>query len=337
MKHEYFNIKNTAISYENTDYLKEENLEDINGDNLFLTFIKENNIVSLVTLASIDNRIYNFNAHKYLNENTEILFAKQFSDIFPDNTWELIYIDNYDIITIELNDNDVHIIEQFEKEYKDAFDKNAKNNILKHNYSTPKYKKITDLNSQTLKGLNGSNIFLAILEKTNDEEDYLLNPIKDPELMEITYKGIDDLEKLLRGMVKSGKIILPKDVTLDEYLEDFNNKAIDDLDKFWNKQFYEREIFTHFIASINGRIFNFCTNEYLDYRHVRINYATSLNQIMPSNKWRLAYSQSGKLMCLNFDGDEEVIDVLTTFQHENGEKIDKEAKTKVLRNGYKHS
>ena len=42
MKKEYFNIDNYGEIYNNIDYLNPNDLKNINGDNIFLAFIKEN-------------------------------------------------------------------------------------------------------------------------------------------------------------------------------------------------------------------------------------------------------------------------------------------------------
>ena len=43
MKNEYFNIGDADYSYDNIDRLNAKDLENLNGDNLFLAFLKENN------------------------------------------------------------------------------------------------------------------------------------------------------------------------------------------------------------------------------------------------------------------------------------------------------
>ena len=56
MKKEYFNIDNYGEIYNNIDYLNPNDLKNINGDNIFLAFIKENLRTSLNSVAAIDGK-----------------------------------------------------------------------------------------------------------------------------------------------------------------------------------------------------------------------------------------------------------------------------------------
>lgn len=328
MKREYFNIGNYKDIYQNIDHLNPDDLENITGNNLFLAFLKENGETSLNCIAALDNQIYNFNAHKYINENTEILYARSFSEIMPSNIWRLTYIVNHDLITIDIDDYKYYLFEQFGEMYNGVTDKNAKKIVLQNSYKMPKLK---PLNRENLKNINGSNIFLAILEKSNiQKENSYLN---QSEIMQITYEGIDTTAKILRSMIENKNLTVKEGVNIDQIIEYYKIEALENLNRYWYIKLNENSQTANFIASINGRIYNFCTGEYLNYYKTDINYATPLNWLIPDNKWKLSYSKSGNLTCLTVD--EDMVDVLIDFQNKNSDKIDKEAKTKVLRNGYK--
>lgn len=119
MKQELFNIGEYEGVYEDIDHLDYRKLEDLNGDNLFFAFLKENEEVTLNCVAAINHKIYNFNTHKFIGDNVEI-----------------------------------------------------------------------------------------------------------------TYDGIEMCAEILKGMVKTGKINLPKDADLDIWIEDFKSLATDELDKY---------------------------------------------------------------------------------------------------------
>ena len=329
MKKEYFNIDNYGKIYNDIDYLNPNDLKNISGDNIFLAFIKENLKASLNSLAAIDGKIYNFNTHKYLPDNTEILYAKAFSDIMPKEIWHLVYIVNYQIISIDVDDNKCYLINEFEDLYKNAYDENAKKRILKNGYFTPKFQKIAILNKQNLENIKSSNIFLAVLENISNTEKSFFEL---ENLINITYEGIDGIALILQDMVKNKQIILPKEINEEDWIEVFKNKATDELDRYWYFKTNVGQKTANFIASINGNIYNFCTNEYLDLSKIKINYVKPLNKLIPENKWKLSYSKSGKLTCLTID--EEYLEQLIEFECLHDEDYDKTAKTKVLKNGY---
>lgn len=330
MKKEYFNIDNYGEIYNNIDYLNPNDLKNINGDNIFLAFIKENLRTSLNSVSAIDGKIYNFNTHKYLSDSTEILYAKAFSDIMPKEIWDLVYIVNYQIISIDVDDNKCYLISEFEKSYQNTYDKNAKKRILKNGYFTPKFQKMAILNKQNLENIKSSNIFIAVLENIAYSEKSFS---EDENLINITYEGINELAFILEDMLKNEEIILPKGVSKESWIETFKNKATDELDRYWYFKTNVGQKVANFIASINGNIYNFCTNEYLDFNKTKINYVKPLKELIPENKWKLSYSKSGKLTCLTID--EEYLEQLIEFECLHDEEYDKKAKTKVLKNGYK--
>ena len=126
---------------------------------------------------------------------------------------------------------------------------------------------------------------------------------------------------------------MAKNMNLDEYLEEFKNKAYDNLDNYWHMVFNSKDTYAHFIASINGHIYDFCENEFINLNRISINYAISLDELAQNCNFSLSYNEAGKLVCLNID--EDMIDLLVAFQTVNSETVDKLAKTKVLKNGYK--
>ena len=330
MKKEYFNIDNYGEIYNNIDYLNPNDLKNINGDNIFLAFIKENLRTSLNSVAAIDGKIYNFNTHKYLSDSTEILYAKAFSDIMPKEIWDLVYIVNYQIISIDVDDNKCYLISEFEKSYQNTYDKNAKKRILKNGYFTPKFQKMAILNKQNLENIKSYNIFIAVLENISSSDKSFS---EEENLIDITYEGIDEIALILESMLQNGEIILPKGVSKESWIETFKNKATDELDRYWYFKTNVGQKVANFIASINGNIYNFCTNEYLDFNKTKINYVKPLKELIPENKWKLSYSKSGKLTCLTID--EEYLEQLIEFECLHDEEYDKKAKTKVLKNGYK--
>ena len=330
MKKEYFNIDDYGKIYNDIDYLNPNDLKYISGDNIFLAFIKEKSAVSLNSVAAIDGKIYNFNTHKYLSDRAEIIYAKAFSDIMPKEIWHLVYIVNYQIISIDIDDNKYYLINQFENLYKNAYDEHAKKRILKNGYITPKFQKMTMLNKQNLENIKSSNIFLAVLENISNTEKSFFDV---DNLINITYEGIDEMALILKDMIENKKIILPKGKSKENWIEMFKNNATEELDRYWYFKTSVGEKITNFIASINGNIYNFCTNEYLDFNKTKINYVKSLNNLVPEDKWKLSYSKSGRLTCLTID--EEYLEQLVEFECLHTEDYDKEAKTKVLRNGYK--
>ena len=154
-----------------------------------------------------NGKIYNFNTHKYLSNRAEILYAKAYSDIMPKEIWRLIYIVNYQIISIDVDDNKCYLINDFEDSYKDVYDKNAKKRILKNGYFTPKFQKKALLNKQNLENIKSSNIFIAVLENIAYSEKSFS---EDENLINITYEGINELAFILEDMLKNEEIILPK-------------------------------------------------------------------------------------------------------------------------------
>ena len=140
MKQENFNLDDFGDFdkiYEDIDCLEEKKVENITGDNLFFAFLKNNGVISLNFIACINDKIYNFSSHKYLDDNSEILFAKSFSDIMPSEIWRLIHIANYDLISIDVDDNKYYLIDWFEENYTGLIDKNAKIKVLRNGYKTP--------------------------------------------------------------------------------------------------------------------------------------------------------------------------------------------------------
>lgn len=329
MKNEYFNIGDADYLYDNIDRLNAKDLENLNGDNLFLAFLKENNQTTLSCLSAIDGRIYNFNTHKFINDNSEILFARAFSDIMPNSIWRLVYIVSHDIITVDIDDYKSYLVENFEEFYKGKIEENAKGRILKNGYITHKFKKINYLNQKNLKDINGTNIFLAILENINIQVSNGYQ--KSQNLIDITYEGINTSAKILESMIDSEELKLPDSITKVEFINNFKKLAKKDLDAYWNTEIKKDAITANFIASINGHIYNFCTNEYIN-NGIEINYVKPLKSILPKNKWQLSYSKSGALNCIVID--EDYLDVLVAFECEHKDDIDKFAKSKVLRNGY---
>lgn len=323
MEKEYFNIDDYGKIYKNIDYLNPNDLDMINGDNIFLAFLKDN--PSLNYIAAIDGKIYNFSTHKYITD--EILYAKAFSDFVPKEIWRLIYIVNYNIITIDVDDDKIYLFEEFEEKYKGIYDKDAKKKVLKNGYMTQKLMKKSILTRDNLKNITDENIFLAILENVNHDSS-----LEREKLINITYEGIEDLAIILRSMIDSSEIILPKGNKTDEFIDEFKNQAIDELDKYWYFRINENQTIANFITSINGNIFNLCTNEYIN-NGIEINYVKPLKNILPKNKWRLSYNESGNLNCIVID--EDYLDTLVAFECEHKDDIDKFAKSKVLRNGYK--
>lgn len=139
MKQDSFNLngfENFDEIYKKIDYLEEKEIEDITGDNIFIAFLKENDLIFLNFIASINGKIYNFSSHKYLNDNIEILFAKAMSDIFPSDIWRLVYINNYGIITIDIDDDKYYLIDEFEENHIGVIDKQAKTKVLRNDYKT---------------------------------------------------------------------------------------------------------------------------------------------------------------------------------------------------------
>ena len=140
MKQENFNLDGFGDFdkiYEDIDRLEEKKVENITGDNLFFAFLKNNSVISLNFIACINDKIYNFSSHKYLDDNSEILFAKTFSDIMPSEIWRLIHIVNYDLISIDIDDDKYYLIDWFEENYTGLIDKNAKTKVLRNGYKTP--------------------------------------------------------------------------------------------------------------------------------------------------------------------------------------------------------
>ena len=139
MKQVSFNIDEFAFfsdMYDDTDHLNENEIEHITGDNIFLAFINTHGIAYLNTIASINGKIYNFNLHKYLDEKSEILYAAPLSDIMPSNIWRLVHITDYDLISIDIDDDKYYLIDEFDENYYGKIDKNAKTKVLRNGYKT---------------------------------------------------------------------------------------------------------------------------------------------------------------------------------------------------------
>ena len=232
----------------------------------------------------------------------------------PATIWRLIHVVNHDIVSIEIDDYKSYLVDNFYEWYHDKNEENAKTKILRNGYIPQLSKNLRILNRENLKNISGSNIFLAILEKVNKENDLQECLQGDIHMMEITYDGIELSAELLKGMVESGKINLPQDTDLDTWIEEFKLLAADELDKYWYLKLKENEVTANFISSINGHIYNFCTNEYLDLDEVDINYAASVEELLTPNEWSLSYSASGHLKCLTIE--ESAVDILSSFQHD---------------------
>ncbi len=139
MKQVSFNIDEFAFfsdMYDDTDHLNENEIEHITGDNIFLAFINTHGIAHLNMIASINGKIYNFNLHKYLDEKSEILYAAPLSDIMPSDIWRLVHITDYDLISIDIDDDKYYLIDEFDENHYGKIDKNAKTKVLRNGYKT---------------------------------------------------------------------------------------------------------------------------------------------------------------------------------------------------------
>ena len=134
LKQETFHIGDYGRWYDDTDYLNPDDLENIEGDNLFLAFIEDEQEVEFAIIMAIHNQIYNFNTHKFLPPTTNIRYARAFSDIMPREIWRPVHITNYDIISIDVDDDKAYIIEQFEETFTEKTDEQAKSKVLRNQY-----------------------------------------------------------------------------------------------------------------------------------------------------------------------------------------------------------
>lgn len=331
MKQEKFNL-GEINPYENTNHLNPIDLENINSDNLFLAFTQECPEEAHV-LAAIDGKIYDFNEHVYLKECIKIIYARSFSDIMPSHIWRLVYITNHDIITIDIDDDKYYLIERFENLYQGKEDKQAKERILKNSYISPQIK--PDFTRDDLKDITSASIFAAILEKTYNCPNDFEAPSFDEEnehIKNITSKEIDFMAEVLKEMIKKGEIILPDQISIEDFTKLFKKEVQEKIKKYWQNQTDELVTSVNFIASINGNIYNFNTNQYLDLNRIKINYAKPINELLSDSEWHLAYNASNHLTCLALE--DSAIEKLIAFECENSDEIDSKSQIKVLKNGY---
>ena len=54
----------------------------------------------------------------------------------PSEIWRLIHITNYDLISIDIDDDRYYLIEQAEERYMGLIDKDAKTKVLRSAYKT---------------------------------------------------------------------------------------------------------------------------------------------------------------------------------------------------------
>ena len=133
-----FNLPEDLDLYTDVDYLNKDKMDNITSDNLFLAFIKQKQELEFSVVAAIDDEIYNFSTHKFLDSTCNFTYASAFSDVMPREIWRLIYIRNYGIITVDIDDDKYFIIEEWIENNKNKFDPNAKDKITRNRYIPPR-------------------------------------------------------------------------------------------------------------------------------------------------------------------------------------------------------
>lgn len=131
MKEEKFNLPEDIEFYKDVDYLNPSDLDNMTSDNLFFANLEREGITYLGIIIGINDKIYDLVTHKYLDDRTTILYAQQFSDYMPSSIWRPIYITNYGIICIDIDDDKFYIIDQWLDKKSDIQDKEAKEKVLK--------------------------------------------------------------------------------------------------------------------------------------------------------------------------------------------------------------
>lgn len=131
MKEEKFNLPEDIEFYKDVDYLNPSDLDNMTSDNLFLSNLERDGITYLGIIIGINDKIYDFATHKYLDDRTTVLYAQQFSDYMPSSIWKPIYITNYGIICIDIDDDKFYIVDQWLDNKSDIQDKEAKEKVLK--------------------------------------------------------------------------------------------------------------------------------------------------------------------------------------------------------------
>ena len=283
MKHQNLveGLDELFIGIDRIDYHK---LEKITSDNIFIAIL-ENDKRCAHLIASIDNKIYDFSKHVFLDDNTVIRYAKSFSDIMPDKIWRLIHINNYDIICIDIDDDEYYLIKQFEDAYYNFIDENAKSKVLKHNYNT---KSLFDyLPPDVAYNLTSEDIFLAII---NDNK------------ITLTQEQIDFTISLLRMIINEDKLKL-SNTTMDECIDLYLTYLKEVSDETCSKNI-------NFVININNEVYNLTTHKYINLSS--INYMTPIDSILKENQWQLLYDLNSDLYMIYLN--EDAIDSLIKFE-----------------------
>lgn len=126
----------------------------------------------------------------------------------------------------------------------------------------------------------------------------------------------------------------------DEIYEDINRLEESEIENITGDNIFiafvkENDfIFLNFIASINGKIYNFSSHKYLS-DNVEILFSKALSDIFPSDIWRLVHIIGYDIISIDIDDDKYYL--IDEFEENYKGIIDKNAKAKVLRNNYKTS
>ena len=131
MKEEKFNLPEDIEFYKDVDYLNPNDLDNMTSDNLFLANLERDGITYLGIIIGINDKIYDFATHKYLDDRTTLLYPQQFPDYIRSRIWTPSYITNYGIICIDIDDDKFYIIDQWLENKSDKQDKKAKEKVLK--------------------------------------------------------------------------------------------------------------------------------------------------------------------------------------------------------------
>ncbi len=283
MKHQNLieGLDELFIGIDRIDYHK---LEKITSDNIFIAIL-ENDKRYAHLIASIDNKIYDFSNHVFLDNNTVIRYAKPLSDIMPDKIWRLIHINNYDIICIDIDDDKYSLIKQFEDAYYNFFDENAKSKVLKHNYNTKN--SFDYLPPDAAYKLTSKDIFIAII---NDNKTLL------------TQEQIDFTILLLRMIIKEEELKLFR-TTMDECIDLYLNCLKEIIDETGSKNI-------NFVININDEIYNLTTHKYINLSS--INYMIPIDSVLKENQWQLLYDLNSDLYMIYLN--EDAIDSLIEFE-----------------------
>lgn len=188
------------------------------------------------------------------------------------------------------------------------------------------------LTEKDVKNITGENLFLALIEPkkfaTQEVIDFCKNNLTKENIKEILNSSLEEMKKQ----------------DLNSYfnaLEDIEKRGIENVIAELQLEYFERlekykenrEIVTSsslaFLALINNKLYDFIDSSYIDLNEYYINYAEPFNKYFENKDWDFTFFKKQNLIKISFN--EEIDFIIDLFWGENIDKIDENAKNKIMK------